>query len=198
MTTREKKLGKSGLVIIGSILGIMLIIGAIGYISGKVSNGRNTASKESEAGYIPEENAPAADFSLTTIDNKVVRLSDYRGKVVFLNFWATWCPPCRMELPSMEKLYTKLQGKPFVMLAVNVDESDPANVKSFAKSMNLTFPVLIDDGSVSGLYRVNAIPTTFILRKDGTIDTIVDGARPWDDPSYVKAFDKLLAEPYKQ
>ncbi len=198
MTTREKKLGKSGLIIIGSIIGIMVVIGVIGYIGGKVTNGNNSARQESEAGYIPEENGPAADFSLTTTDNRVVRLSDYRGNVVFLNFWATWCPPCRMELPSMEKLYSALKNQPFVMLAVNVDESDPANVKNFAGSMNLTFPVLIDDGSVSKLYRVNAIPTTFIIRKDGTIDTIVDGARPWDNASYIDAFNKLLAEPYKK
>ena len=103
-----------------------------------------------------------------------------------------------MELPSMEKLYAKMKNQPFVILAVNVDESDPENVKAFSKSMNLTFPVLIDDGNVSKLYNVNAIPTSFIIRKDGTIDTIVDGARPWDDQSYVSAFDKLIAEPYNK
>ena len=198
MTTKEKKLGKSGLIIIGSIIGIMFVIGVIGYIGGKVSGGKNAGNEQASGGFVPEENAPAADFSLTTTDNTVVRLSDYRGKVVFLNFWATWCPPCRMELPSMEKLYAKMKGQPFVILAVNVDESDPGNVKTFAKSMNLTFPVLIDDGNVSKMYNVNAIPTSFIIRKDGTIDTIVDGARPWDDQSYVNAFDKLIAEPYNK
>ena len=198
MTTKEKKLGKSGLIIIGSIIGIMFVIGVIGYIGGKVSGGKNAGNEQASSGYVPEENASAADFSLTTTDNTVVRLSDYKGKVVFLNFWATWCPPCRMELPSMEKLYAKLKNQPFVILAVNVDESDPENVKTFAKSMNLTFPVLIDDGNVSKLYNVNAIPTSFIIRKDGTIDTIVDGARPWDDQSYVDAFDKLLAQPYNK
>ena len=198
MTTKEKKLGKSGLIIIGSIIGIMFVIGVIGYIGGKVSGGKKAGNEQASSGYVPEENAPAADFSLTTTDNNVVRLSDYKGKVVFLNFWATWCPPCRMELPSMEKLYAKMKNQPFVILAVNVDESDPENVKAFSKSMNLTFPVLIDDGNVSKLYNVNAIPTSFIIRKDGTIDTIVDGARPWDDQSYVSAFDKLIAEPYNK
>ncbi len=198
MTTKEKTLGKSGLIIIGSIIGIMFVVGVIGYIGGKVTNGKNAVNQQASGLSAPEENATAPDFSLKTIDNTAVRLSDYRGKVVFLNFWATWCPPCRMELPSMEKLYENLKTQPFVILAVNVDESDPDNVKNFVNSMNLTFPVLMDDGSVSKIYNVNAIPTTFIIRKDGTIDAIVNGARPWDDPSYVSAFDKLLAGPYKK
>ncbi len=198
MTTKEKKLGKSGLIIIGSIIGIMFVVGVIGYIGGKVTNGKNAVNQKASGSTAPEENATAPDFSLKTIDNTTVKLSDYRGKVVFLNFWATWCPPCRMELPSMEKLYENLKTQPFVILAVNVDESDPANVKNFVNSMNLTFPVLVDDGSVSKLYNVNAIPTTFIIRKDGTIDAIVNGARPWDDPSYIDAFDKLIAAPYKK
>ncbi len=198
MTTKEKTLGKSGLIIIGSIIGIMFVVGVIGYIGGKVTNGKNAGNQQASGSSAPEENAPAPDFSLRTTDNAVVKLSDYRGKVVFLNFWATWCPPCRMELPSMERLYGQLKGQAFVILAVNVDESEPDNVKNFAKSMNLTFPVLVDDGNVSKMYNVNAIPTTFIIRKDGTIDTIVDGARAWDEQSYVSAFDKLIAEPYKK
>ncbi len=194
MTTKEKALGRSGLIIIGSIIGIMFIIGVIGYISGKVSN---PDGSRTNAG-APDENAPAPDFSLKTTDNNVVKLSDYRGKVVFLNFWATWCPPCKMELPSMEKLSQSLKDQPFVILAVNVDESDPDNVRLFAHSMGLNFTVLIDDGSVSEKYRVNSIPTTFIIKKDGIIDTIVTGARPWNEQGYVDDFYKLIHEPYKK
>ncbi len=199
MTTKERTLGRSGLIIIASIIGVMMIIGVIGYISGKVSNTTaSTDGSQSSDNQGPVENAMAPDFKLTTVDNKDIRLSDYRGKVVFLNFWATWCPPCRMELPSMEKLSEKLKGRPFVVLAVNVDESNPDNVKSFVRQMDLTMPVLVDNGSASDKYRVNAIPTTFIIKKDGVIYSIVNGARSWDEQSYVDAFDKLIAEPYKK
>lgn len=195
MTTKEKNLAKSGLILIGSIIGIMLVVGVIGYIGGKVSNNGNVTNQQVSGSSAPEENANAPDFSLKTINNTTVRLSDYRGKVVFLNFWATWCPPCRMELPAMEKLYEKLKNQPFIIIAVNIDNGDPGAVKNFVQSMNLTFPVLLDDGNVSKMYNVNAIPTTFIIRKNGTIDAIVNGARPWDDPAYINAFDKLMAEP---
>jgi len=195
MTSKEKNLAKSGLILIGSIIGIMLVVGVIGYIGGKVSNNGNVTNQQVSGSSAPEENANAPDFSLKTINNTTVRLSDYRGKVVFLNFWATWCPPCRMELPAMEKLYEKLKNQPFIIIAVNIDNGDPGAVKNFVQSMNLTFPVLLDDGNVSKMYNVNAIPTTFIIRKNGTIDTIVNGARPWDDPAYINAFDKLMAEP---
>lgn len=197
MTTKEKNLGKSGLILIGSIIGIMLIVGVIGYIGSKVTNSGNTSNQQTSGSSAPEENAIAPDFSLRTINNATVRLSDYRGKVVFLNFWATWCPPCRMELPAMEKLYEKLKNQQFIILAVNIDGGDPQAVKNFVQSMNLTFPVLLDDGNVSRIYNVNAIPTSFIIKKDGTIDAIVNGARPWNDPNYINAFDKLIAEPYK-
>jgi len=195
MTTKEKNLAKSGLILIGSIIGIMLVVGVIGYIGGKVSNNGNVNNQQVSGSSAPEENANAPDFSLKTINNTTVRLSDYRGKVVFLNFWATWCPPCRMELPAMEKLYEKLKNQPFIIIAVNMDNGDPVAVKNFVQSMNLTFPVLLDDDNVSKIYKVNAIPTTFIIRKNGTIDSIVNGARQWDDPAYINAFDKLMAEP---
>lgn len=197
MTTKEKALGKSGLIIIGSIIGIMLVVVTISYIGSKVSHQNNVNTNQTSSPGIPEENAIAPDFTLRTIDNKLVKLSDYRGKVVFLNFWATWCPPCRMELPSMEKLYEKLRNQPFIIIGVNVDEADPNGVKNFVKNMNLTFPVLLDDGSVSKLYNINAIPTTIIIKKDGMIDAIVNGARPWDEADYISAFDKLIAQPYK-
>ncbi|MCL4477887.1 MAG: redoxin domain-containing protein [Deltaproteobacteria bacterium] len=161
--------------------------------------GNNNASGEgsnlpNNQGPVENENAP--DFKLPTVENKIVNLSSYRGKVVLLNFWATWCPPCKMELPSMERLSEKLKGQPFVILGVNVDESNPDHVKTFIQKMGITFPILIDNGSVSNEYRVNGIPITFIIRKDGTIYDIVNGARSWDKNSYVNVFKKLIAEPY--
>ncbi len=200
MRAKEKNLGKSGLIIIGSIIVIMLIIGIIGYISGKISNpaGSSSNSLSSKNNVAPEENEFAPNFTLKTINNKSVSLSDYKGKVVFINFWATWCPACKIELPSIEKLSERFKNKPFVVIAVNVDESYPENVKKFAQRMNLTFPVLIDNGDVSKAYRINSIPTTFIINKNGKIAAIVAGARSWDKQSYIDAFDKLIAEPYKK
>ena len=194
MTTKQKALGKSGLIIIASIIGIMLIIVMVGYISSRVSNNVPPGTRGQGKGQAAEHEV-APDFKLKTVDNRTIRLSDYRGKIVFLNFWATWCPPCRMELPSMEKLSERLKGQPFIILAVNVDEGNPENVRGFVREMDLTFPVLIDDGSAAARYRVNAIPTTFIIKKDGVIYSIINGARPWNEQSYVDAIDKLVAGP---
>ncbi len=195
MTTKQKALGKSGLIIIGSIIGIMFVIAMVGYIGSRVSRNGTAGAGTRKSGQTAAENEVAPDFSLMTVNKRTVRLSDYRGKIVFLNFWATWCPPCRMELPSMEKLAERFKGKPFVILAVNVDESDPGNVEAFVRQMGLTFPVLIDDGSISARYRVNSIPTTFIIKKNGVIYSIISGARPWNEQSYVNAIDKLVAAP---
>ena len=120
-----------------------------------------------------------------------VSLDDYRGKVVFLNFWTTWCPTCITEMPAMEKLHRKLAGKNFTMLAVNVKES-ASQVKDFFNKNKLTFTALLDTtGEVSTEFGLRAIPTTFILDKSGNIIGRIAGPREWDSKKSVALFEHL-------
>ncbi|WP_373228600.1 TlpA disulfide reductase family protein [Cohnella sp.] len=125
----------------------------------------------------------AADFTLTTIDGKEVSLSDYRGKRVLLNFWATWCPPCKAEMPHMEKFYKEYQQDDIVVLGVNLTNTEKSSdkVKSFIENRGLTFPILLDkSGAVSDKYKVIAYPTTFIIDSSGIIRDIYQGAISYD------------------
>ena len=132
------------------------------------------------------------DISLPDLNGMMVKFSDFKGKIVFLNFWATWCPPCRFEMPAMEKLHKKLKDKDFVMIAV--DLQDPASVvKKYFKKNKLTFISLLDaDGQVSGLFGVRSIPTTFILDKEGRIIGGAVGAREWNSQESVALFEHLI------
>jgi peroxiredoxin len=122
---------------------------------------------------------------------RFVRLDDFRGKIVFLNFWTTWCPTCITEMPSMEKLHRKLSGKNFVMVTVNIKES-ALQVKNFFRKYQLTFTALLDTtGGVSSEFGIGAIPTTFILDKKGRIIGRINGPREWDSRESVAMFEEL-------
>ena len=111
---------------------------------------------------------PAPDFTLKTIDGKTISLKDFKGKVVLINFWATWCPPCREELPLFEEIYEKYKDKGFVILAIN---TDPENLQDFLKDfgVELTFPILIGDEKILDLYPVRGLPTSFLIDREGKI-----------------------------
>ena len=119
--------------------------------------------------------SPAIDFTLMDIDNKEVRLSDFKGKAVMLRFWSSRCPSCKKEMPVVEQAYRKLKDKGFVVLAVNIE--DPKEVAAdTAKKLDLTFPILIDKGmSVTKLYKVFATPTSFFIGKNGVMKEKVLG-----------------------
>ena len=120
-----------------------------------------------------------------------VGLDDFRGKIVFLNFWTTWCPSCRTEMPSMERLHRKLIGKNFAMVTVNIKES-ASQVKKFFEEYKLTFTALLDTtGEVSTGLSIRAIPTTFILDKSGKIIGSITGPREWDSKKTVAFFEQL-------
>ncbi|WP_065410384.1 peroxiredoxin family protein [Pseudobacillus wudalianchiensis] len=125
----------------------------------------------------------APDFTLETLDGKKVALSDYQGKKVILNFWATWCPPCKAEMPHMQNFYEKEANKSNVeILAVNLTNNDQGKeaVAEFSKQYGLTFPILLDqDGTTGSTYQVATIPTTYILNTDGTIHQRIIG--PMDE-----------------
>ncbi len=141
-------------------------------------------------------NAPveAANFALEDMDGERHSLKDYRGKVILLNFWATWCPPCRREMPSMENLYQKLSNEPFVILAINQWE-DSDHVFAFMGQLNTfpSFPILFDPKSeVAAAFKVKGLPTSFIIDKQGRIVYRAVGGREFDHPEIEQAIRDLL------
>jgi peroxiredoxin len=124
---------------------------------------------------------PAPDFELMDTDGKLHRLSDYRGKTVIINFWATWCPPCREEIPSMNRAWRQLRQEDVVMLAINMGE-DEDTIFVFTADYPAEFPLLLDrDGAVIAQWPVKGLPTTYIIAPDGSIAYRAIGGRNWDD-----------------
>ncbi|MGD9180830.1 MAG: TlpA disulfide reductase family protein [Desulfobacterales bacterium] len=140
---------------------------------------------------IPHISRPV-EIQLKDVFGNTVSLSEFRGKVVFLNFWATWCPPCIIEMPSMEKLHRRFKDKNFVMVAINSQEAD-AQVKSFFEKNKLSFTALLDSsGEVGSWFGVNLLPTSFVLDKQGRIIGKAIGPREWDSPASIDLFDYLI------
>jgi len=128
----------------------------------------------------PKERVEAPDIVGADPDRKTIRLSGLRGKVVFLNFWATWCVPCRLEMPAMERLYQAFKGQGFVVLAVNVQEG-PSAVRAFVRELKLTFPVVLDPkGEAAAKYLVRGLPATYLIGRNQVIVGRAIGAREWD------------------
>lgn len=123
----------------------------------------------------------APDFTLKDMDGNVHKLSDYRGKPVIINFWATWCPPCRKEMPSMERAWQKLKDKGVALLAVDVGE-DEDTIFTFFADIDANYPILLDEsGEIVNQWPVKGLPTTFVLSPQGKIIYRATGGREWDD-----------------
>jgi peroxiredoxin len=137
--------------------------------------------------------ALAPDFAVPDLSGQAVRLSGLRGKVVLLNLWTTWCPPCREEMPSMEKLYQRLRDRGFVLLAVSQDEGGKEAVEPFVRDLGLTFPVLVDpEHQVGDRYQVWGYPESFIIDREGRVVERVIGPRDWTSPEQVAALERVL------
>ena len=135
----------------------------------------------------------APDFVAQDLNGQAMRLSSQRGKVVFLNLWTTWCPPCRMEMPSMEDLSRRLAGEDFVMWAVSEDDGGAPVVKKFVDEMKLTFPILVDpEGDVGRRYRVTGYPETFLIDREGRQVARFIGPRDWKDPKLEQDLRTLI------
>ena len=143
------------------------------------NNGSSEESNKAES-----NKTPAIDFELKDQYGKTHKLSDYKGKVVFLNFWATWCPPCKMEMPDIQKIYEKYekQGEKSEVIVLSVaapntqDEKDVEGIKAFLEENGYTYPVLMDDGGYTfGAYRISSLPTTFMIDKEGNVFGYVQG-----------------------
>lgn len=125
----------------------------------------------------------APDFELKSIDGKSMKLSSLRGKKVIVNMWATWCPPCRLEMPDMEKFYTKNKSEGIEILAVNLTTAEKSrnDVPAFVKAYGITFPILMDEnGDVARLYAVTSIPASFIIDTQGVIREKIVGPMTYD------------------
>ena len=138
--------------------------------------------------------APAPDFTLRAMTGPNLRLAEQRGQVVMINFWATWCGPCRQEMPHLNRLYDKYRGSGFVLLGVNVDE-DPRNAIGTATKLGVHFPVLLDaDKKVSKLYDLNSMPSTLLIDRDGRVRYLHRGYREGFEDTYDQQIRELLKE----
>jgi cytochrome c biogenesis protein CcmG, thiol:disulfide interchange protein DsbE len=136
----------------------------------------------------------APDFALPDLDDKTVKLSDFRGKVVFLNFWATWCKPCREEMPSMEVLYKNFENNGLVVLAVSIDRvTTKKDIPPFVKGMSLSFPVLVDSwGQTDKRYKLMGVPETYVIDQQGVLREKVIGPRDWTRLDNLQVITGLL------
>lgn len=147
---------------------------------------------------ISNEEAPkvgyyAPNFRLPSLDGKEVSLVGLKGKVVFMNFWATWCTPCRAEMPSMEALYKDFKNDGFEILAISNDIEGAPVVRPFVKELGLSYPILLDpDFRVDDKYLIQSVPTTVLVDREGVITHRIIGARNWNNPESRDLIQKLL------
>ncbi|MFZ3092052.1 MAG: TlpA disulfide reductase family protein [Nitrospirota bacterium] len=145
------------------------------------------------AANLPEIGRPAPDFTLKDTSGKNASLKDYKGRVVMINFWATWCPPCRQEMPSMEELFKEYNKKGFEILAISSDSQGEKIVKPFMEFYELNFRALMDpEGNVHSIYGVTAIPTTYIVDKQGNVTHKIMGPMDWKDKKSKEMIERLL------
>jgi peroxiredoxin len=137
----------------------------------------NSGASNPETLAAPQQGFLAPDFELKTPAGETVKLSGLRGQAVLVNLWATWCPPCRAEMPAIEKVYNEYKDRGFVVLAINMTYQDDASaVMPFVNKYDLTFPVLLDyTGETARAYQLRSLPSSFFIRRDGTINEVVIG-----------------------
>jgi thiol-disulfide isomerase/thioredoxin len=142
----------------------------------------------------PTVGQPAVDFALRSLGSANIRLSEHRGEVVLINFWATWCGPCREEMPLLDELYTKYQRAGFTLLGVNIDAT-AAQAGEMVRALKVTYPVLIDDRQeVSRSYRIGNMPLTVLIDRQGVVRYVSEGFRPGYEKRYAAWLRELLDE----
>ncbi|HSG06579.1 MAG TPA: TlpA disulfide reductase family protein [Nitrospiria bacterium] len=157
-------------------------------------------SSKDEATSISGEEAPqigyfAPNFRLPAMDREDISLASLKGKVVLLNFWATWCGPCRAEMPSMEALYKEFKGRKFEILAISSDIDGERPVRPFVEALGLTYPILFDaDFRVDNKYLIRSVPTSLIVDKSGVITHRIQGSLNWNSPEMRELVRQLIEE----
>jgi cytochrome c biogenesis protein CcmG, thiol:disulfide interchange protein DsbE len=152
---------------------IILLLGLAWIFISADKSGASTAGKIPA----PQQGFLAPDFELKTTTGETIKLSNLRGQAVLVNLWATWCPPCRAEMPAIEKIYNEYKDKGLVILAVNMTYQDTfSNIAPFVDEYGLTFPILLDKtGSVGPAYQLRSLPSSFFIGRDGIISEVVIG-----------------------
>lgn len=143
----------------------------------------------------PEKFTPwkAPDFVLRDLNGQPVSLSQFRGKIVFLNIWATWCKPCEVEMPAMERLHEKFGSKKFQMLTISIDKDGKKAIDPFIQKLNLTFPVLMDpESKVARQFKITGVPETFLIDPQGVVFQHFVGPWEWDNQVVFHFFEKVL------
>ena len=135
------------------------------------------------------------DVKVVRSDGKYVSLASFKGKVVLINFWATWCPPCVREMPELNKLYKKFKKDGLVILPIANPRDSVERVKAFFKYVGIDFPYYVDENfTATRLFGVRALPTTFVVDRKGVVRQVFIGMRPWMSPQFVDYFKSLLKE----
>ena len=149
-------------------------------------------NKGKDTGKKAVEGTIAPDFTVKDLAGKEVKLADLKGNVVLVNFWATWCPPCKEEIPSMMKLNQSMTGKPFRMLAISIDEGGKEAIVAFFKKSGMSLPAYLDsDGKISQLYGATGVPETFIVDKTGVIQKKIVGGMDWGSSEVLSFMNEL-------
>jgi peroxiredoxin len=186
----KEEIPNAGRVNLQSIVLLFLLIAGVGIIV--LLQTKDSSFNQSRRPRLGK-GMSAPNFTLPDLGGKMVSLADYRGKVILLNIWATWCPPCVEEMPSMEKLYRELKDEGFEILAISVDVSGAEVVIPFMKKHKLTFPALTDtNGAIKRLYQTTGVPESFIIDKDGIIAEKVIGPMDWASPEIIAFFQNLI------
>ncbi|HEV2056758.1 MAG TPA: TlpA disulfide reductase family protein [Methylomirabilota bacterium] len=143
----------------------------------------------------PNREQQAKDFNVAALEGGKLRLADLKGKVVFLNFWATWCPPCMEEMPAMERLWQRYKDQGLVVIALSMDSAGAKVVKPFIEQAKYTYRVALDPKmEIAELYGARSVPSTFIIDRSGTLRAIALGPRDWDGRASFAYFDALLKD----
>ena len=143
----------------------------------------------------PNRQQQAKDFNVAALEGGKVRLADLKGKVVFLNLWATWCGPCMEEMPAMERLWQRYKGQGLVVIALSMDSSGAKVVKPFIEQAKFTYRVALDPKmEIAQLYGAHSVPSTFIIDRNGALRAIALGPRVWDGHASFAFFDALLKD----
>jgi peroxiredoxin len=165
----------------------LLLVFVYGFLTREPTDSGDTA---------PRIGKPLADFTLPDLQGHSVQLAALRGKVVFVNVWATWCPPCVEEMPTIQQLYERLHSRGLEILAVSLDALGAQVVAPFMQSHRLSFPMLLDPKNlVQRLYHTTGVPESFIVDKRGILVDKVVGPRDWAHPQLLAQFERLLAMP---
>ena len=187
-----KTLGSHRIDIRLMLLFLVVLMGQ-GWIGAAVTLAEDDVFQALQAGRFPER-LEAPDFSLPSVGGTHTKLSDFKGKIVLLNFWATWCRYCQKERPTLQALYDRYKDKEFVVLSISIDRTSFEIVKEYVEANQITFPTLHDQAmQTASEYGVRGVPTTYFIDRDGKAVGGVIGPREWDSQAAYRLIEHLLA-----